>query len=518
MAGTTDTPAGPDTRSSAYQRMAPDWELIGHIRDGARCMRAAGRTYLPQYEGESDAEYERRRKKAPWRPEFVDALRTLASKPFGKEVSLQEGASDQVKTLSEDIDQRGNSLTAFSRHVFETAIANGFHGILVDYPTISPSATLADERSIGARPYWVSLPATSIIALYTAMIDGKETPVHVRIRECTVEPDGFGEREVERIRVFDRQRIETMDPATQVVSVTYGPATWMLFESQEVADANGKMQVQFVQVSSGLVNRGGKTDIPLKLFYTGERKGDGLVKPPLIDLANMQVELYQAMSREDEILDFAGSPMLSGNGFNPPGEGEATVQVGPKRVLWAPPGDGVQTSWSYIQPDAANLKEIRDKTASIIDDMRRLGMQPMTQQKSGNPTATGQSIEAAKAQSTVTAWALDFKDVLEQAFVFTTEWLGSPAEVEVSIDTDFNVLATDAAQLNSLEKARDRKDISHKTYLDEQKRRGILRADLDVEDEIEAVAEETAALEPEVSIDPVTGQPIEMPQQRAPMQ
>ncbi|MEX7103008.1 DUF4055 domain-containing protein, partial [Pseudomonas aeruginosa] len=76
---------------------------------------------------------------------------------------------------------------------------------------------------------------------------------------------------------------------------------------------------------------------------------------------------------------------------------------------------------------------------SIIDDMRRLGMQPLTQ-TSGEPTATGQNIEAAKAHSAVEAWAMALKDALEQAWVFTCEWIGEDTNVECIVSTDFDVV------------------------------------------------------------------------------
>ena len=83
--------------------------------------------------------------------------------------------------------------------------------------------------------------------------------------------------------------------------------------------------------------------VPLVIWFTGERKGDHEVKPPLADLADVQIELYRALSREDEILNFAGYPMLSGNGFAKPAE---PIIVGPRSVLYAPGGEGITTSWS----------------------------------------------------------------------------------------------------------------------------------------------------------------------------
>lgn len=486
MADAINTPTVATT-SSEYDAMLPAWDLIGDILAGASVIRAKTEKYLPKYEDEGSEEYRRRVKTAPWRPEFADALRSLSAKPFGKEVALDDGAPDEIKTIAEDVDGRGNNITVFAYEAFSKAIANGLHAILVDYPAMQPGATLADQRAINARPYWVQIEAKNLIALYTAIVGGKEVVTHARIRECTIEREGFGEKTIERVRVLE-------------------PGIWQLWE--EVKQTGYVDKKTYVMISEGVIDRGGNTEVPLVLFYTGERKGEMLVKPPLEDLAQMQIELYQALSRQDEVLTFAGSPMLAASGMHPPSAGDGKIAVGPKRVLFAPPSEGSQPNWSFIQPNAANIKEIRDHVASITEDMRRLGMQPITQPH-GAPTATGQSIEAAKAHSAVTKWALGLKDALELAMVYTTQFLSIPDVVEVDVSTDFAVAPFAQAPLDALDKARARKDLSLHSYWQGLRRFDVLPSDFDPEAEELALAEEQQGLVPEVAIDPVTGKPID---------
>jgi hypothetical protein len=87
--------------------------------------------------------------------------------------------------------------------------------------------------------------------------------------------------------------------------------------------------------------------------------------------------------------------------------------------------------------------------------------------------------------------------VLEQAFVYTAQWLGEQAKIEVSVHTDFLAGTTDQPSLDSLNKARDRKDISRRAYLEGLIRFGVLPADFDIDADEELVAEEMQGLEPE---------------------
>jgi len=472
MAASSD----PSNPSSAYASMSPVWQKIDDIIAGPETIRAGGQSYLPKYEAEEDGEYGRRLAAAPWRPEFVDILQSLSSKPFGKDVALKQGASAPIKALAENIDARGNNLTAFARQVFAKGIAKGMHGVLVEYPKQPTGQTLADERQSGARPYWVSIRAEEVLALYTAFVQGREVAVHVRLSESAIERSGFDEVTVQRIRILNRDPVEADN---QIVG--FGPPTWQLWEKRGTGEGS----------SWAMVDEGAyfpQTEIPLVLFWTGERDGAQFARPPLEAIADMQLELYRALSRKDEVLTYTASPMLQAKGIAPPDGG--ALEIGPKRVLFAPPGvDGAETGWSYIQPDAQNLTEIREDVRDLIDDIRRLGMQPLTQ-KAGNVTATASSIEGAKAHSVVEAWALGLKDALEQALVYTARWLGEASAAEIEIDTDFSVEPYAQAPLDALAKARENGDLSQGTYWQSLRRFDVLPPDFDPEAEVKALLQE----------------------------
>src|SRR5690606_32963826 len=212
-------------------------------------------------------------------------------------------------------------------------------------------------------------------------------------------------------------------------------------------------------------------EVPFVFFATADRVGPQFVMPPLLQLANMQIELYRFMSGEEQIYTVAGAPMLTANGMAAPESG--SVEVGPGRILYAPGAEGITTSWAYIQPAAENLKAITAKAQSIIEDMRRLGLQPMLP-KTGNVTATATGVEAAKAHTAVGTMANALKDALEQAWVFTMRWLKSSEVVTVSVHTDFGVSLQGAEEVRELRESRAAGMISEETYWDELSRRGVL--------------------------------------------
>lgn len=479
-----DDPSNP---SGAYARMVNGWASIDDILAGPHCIRSKGQRYLPKNPAETQAEYDRRLACAPWQPEFEDILQSLSSKPFGQEVSLKDGASTRIKELAEDIDGRGDNLTAFCRPVFRAAIATGMHAILVDNTGRGAARTQAEERAAGVRPYWVAIRAEDILDLKTAFVGGREQSYHVRIRECRIERDGYAERSSERIRELNREAV--VDGRGEIVDL--GPPTWRLHEKQRATDG----KEVWVEIDAGVFSP--LAEIPLATFWTGSREGPQYVRPPLVAIADKQIELYRALSRNEEAFYSVGYPMYAANGLGRPQDGE-TIETGPNRILYAP---APQAEWKIISADADALRVLLEDVEARTDAIRRLGMQPLTQ-RSGGVTATASSIEGAKAHSTVEAWALAFKDVLEQAFVFTSKWLGEEADVEVNIHTDFMAGVADPTTLTELREARKLKEISHSAYVEGLQRFSVLPADFDAEEDDEMLAEENQGLAPESPDDP----------------
>lgn len=490
------------TQSAERKAMKDDLELIADVRGGLSAMQKRGGYYLPKYENESPTEYARRVAAAPWRPEFNDSLLSLASKPFSKPVTLPDGTPEPVVKFAEDVDGQGNNIHVFARKLFMAGMADGVSLLIVSYPERTWGPTLADEKAANPKPYWVHVPVEFIIACYTEMKNGKRIINHLRVWESVTERNGFEETIIRQIAVYE-------------------PGRWQRWREKE---SNGQPTAEWILHSEGATLRNGKVPdrVEAVLFFTGERLGDIRTTPPLRDLAFMQIELYRALSRQDEVLTYAGSPML-GTSLAKPAD-TTTVSVGPKIVLF---GDGGGDSgagtppWAYVQPDAANIKEVRDQVASVIEDMQRLGMQP-TITRSGDVSATETSVVAAKAHSALEAWAIGLKDCLEQAFIFTVEWMSAEAQraignkaIAVSVNTDFGVGEMAAAEANVVLTAEKQNIISKKTARDELARRSILGPSFDPSKEDQQIAEEMQGLEPEEDIDPATGDVIDLNSRRS---
>ena len=470
-----------DTPSADYCAMQPYWDMVSDLMGGAAAVRAAGEKYLPRFAKEDRESYEYRRKTAKYVGIYRDIVENLAAKPFSRKVSVvveeNDRAGADLRAIAEDIDGRGNNLHVFSQSLFFHGINDAIGWVLVDFPIVPEGLTVKDLKALNARPYWVHIPARRMLAVRSEMIGSKEQFVHARIVEDAVVQEGYGEKVVRRIRVLNRERLPEGN---------YAPATWELFE--ERGERSG---AEWVSVGAGKIGIG---VIALAPFITGRRKeGSWQFVPPMQDAAYLQVEHYQAESALKAIKDQACFPMLSGSGVSPAlgSDGSpAPIVVGPRSVLFAPMnGDGKSGSWSFIEPQGQSLKFLAEDITRIEEQLRELGRQPLTAQ-TGNLTVVTTAFAASKANSVISAWALNLKDALEQALMFTAWWLGEKSEPAADIETEFDVFLADEKGPETLLKLRERNDISQETLWRELKRRGALSPDFDAAKELERILKE----------------------------
>lgn len=457
----------PDNPSSDHRAMQHYWTLVDDIMGGVKAMRAAKTRYLPKLHLEPDEEYERRVATAPFTNIYGDAFRNLASKPFEKPVTLSEGADEEFDAFINDVDRAGNNLHVFARDYFKAAVNYGIDWLLVDKTDTKGARSRAEEAAVGARPYWVRIPAKNMLAVYAEMVGERLEIVHARYLETKTVCDGYGEKTIRRVRILDRA------PVVSESGETIGWAT-ATFEVWEEKKKPGTDEKQWEKIDGGNMGLG---RIPLVPLITGEEDGSRFrILPPLRDLADMQVTEFQMEANRRQVQDNTAFPISVVRGVDKPGD-DQPISLGPRTVLYFPPiGEtGQYGDFRREEPSGAAGKMLGNDIAEHRREMREIGMQPLTPQ-SGNLTATASSIAEAKAHSAAETWALGLKDCLEQAFVFTALWMGKNETTapSVNVHTDFSVGEQSVEQMGVVRDLNKDSLISGRARVEEAKRRNIL--------------------------------------------
>ena len=457
----------PDDKHHDWIAMAPYWDQVTAIVDGRAAVIDAGEEYLPKFTNESQGDYDFRLKTAKFTNVYRDIIEGLAQKPFAHELHF-EGEENPASfvDLIEDIDGRGNHLHIFAGETFFNGINKSIEWILIDYTKSDGLKTVAEEKEAGVRPYWIHVPADSVIWIESEIIAGREQFTVIKILE-----------EKGRVRTFWRLDGQTVK-ALNLGDGTLDAVMWKV----EVESDEGKWTI---------IEQGRLTIdvIPMVPFVTGRRKGTKWqFNPPMRDAADLQIELYQQETSLKYIKTMTCFPMLAGNGVTPEIQADGTaksVPVGPLAVLYAPPNaDGGAGTWEWIGTDAVTLQFLSGDIKATTKELRELGRQPLTAQ-SGNLTVINSAVAAEKGNSAVQAWALQLKDALENALAITAMWLNEATVPTVSIFTDFAVDDLDGKSPEHLMKMREAGDISLETLWIEFRRREILGPEFDSDEELE---------------------------------
>lgn len=444
-----------NTRSPEVEAMAVHWPIIKALMGGTAAMRRAAEAYLPQQPREDDEDYRYRLKTATLFPAFSRTVGVMSGKPFSKQVVLSDDTPARIRELAENIDGEGRSLHVFAADLMQEAISAGFGGILVDYTkTEGQARTQADEKAMGARPYWVHVKHEQILGWRTAKVAGITTLVQLRIAEVHEEADGeFGVKCVNRVRVLE-------------------PGSWRLYE----------------QKTGGytLIEEGTTTlkVIPFVPIY-GRRLGFMIGHPPLLDLANLNVKHWQHQSTQDNSADFARRRLLVFIGLDETNDLTASTS----QAIKLPAGGDAK----IIQGSAESVTVGRAELDALEDQMIQTGAELLTKEP-GDRSATEAANDAEANKSELQRIVETFEDSLDLALQYTAMWLGLPDGGNVSLYKDFLSMSMSEASAQMVLAMQQSGLITKRTAILEQQRRGVLSPDLVPEDELEAVELEGPSL------------------------
>lgn len=462
--------------ANEFEKRSPDsihmlkyWDKVDAVVGGLETMRDNADEFLPKFRHEDEGDYTFRKSCTKFTNVYSDIVEGLASKPFEQEVSLigdQTDATDdtdasgipqQIRDFVWNVDGSGNNMTVFAAHTFFQGINNAVDWILVDHDKRDPSIrTLADMRRRGLRPYWSHILARNILDVRSEMVGGKEVLTYVKI----LEPGA-----TDRIREFER---------------TGAGVVWRLWEKVTDGGKRSYRRVDGGDISIGV--------IPMVPFVTGRRVGrQWRFTPPMRAAVELSINLFKQESELEYKSTMSAYSMLAGNGIEPPrgpdGKPDTKIAVGPSRVLWSPPraDGGTAGKWEWIEPSSEILKFLESRVEKTIQNLRELGRQPLTA-SSSNITVITAAVAAGKAKSAVKAWAYSLKDTLENALLLTAMWMVLDYDPTVHVFAEFDDWM-EGEDLDALDKARARGDISHETYTEELKRRGVLSSNFTIERE-----------------------------------
>ena len=427
--------------NASWYAQEPHWVLIEDLLGGTYGIRRKHRRYLPQEPRELDESYDNRLARSVVPPYYQRLERMLAGMLTRKPVKLQD-VLDAIREQLFDVDMQGNDLNVWTYETARKLVRYGHIGCLVDAP------------SNGGRPYWCTYTPRQILGYRTEQQDGAQRLIQLRLQETVLEvdPDSkYGEKQIDQIRVLT-------------------PGEYQIHQRQD----NGEYKV----VDEGTTSL---AEIPFSVAYSN-RVGFLESRPPLEDIAELNLKSYQVQSDLDNQLHISAVPMLALFGF--PSSAEE-VSAGPGEAL-AFPADGRA---EYIEPQGRSFDFQFKRLEQIALQINELGLSAVLGQKLSAETAASKMIDRSQGDSTMMVIAQNVQDMIDNCLRYHAEFMGQQeAAGSCTVNRDFIGARLDPADVNALLQLYTAGTITKETLLQQLADGEVLGDDFDVQEEIDATA------------------------------
>ena len=423
--------------NNTWFQQEPHWILIEDLLGGTYQMRSKHRKYLMQEPRELDESYDNRLARSVCPPYFLRLERMLAGMLTRKPVRLNE-TGDAIREQLFNVDLQGNDLNVWTYETARKMIRYGHIGVLVDAPASGSNG----------RPYWVTYTPRDILGWRTEMVDGEMQFTQLRLQEKVSEPDGlYGEKIIEQVRLLTPGNFEIHRKAK-----------------------TGK----FVKVDEGTmpVNK-----IPFSVAYSN-RVNLLDSRPPMADIAELNLKAYQIQSDLDNQLHISAVPMLAFYGFPQNAE---EVSAGPGEAI-AFPADGRA---EYIEPDGKSYDAQFRRLDRLESQINELGLAAVLGQKLSAETAEAKRIDRSQGDSTMMVVAQQMQDMIDNCLMFHSQYINSEAG-SCFVNRDFLSQRLEPLEIQALLTLYTSGSITQKTLLDQLTEGEVLGDEFDVEEEIEA--------------------------------
>jgi hypothetical protein len=419
-------------QNQSWRNMQSHWGLIEDLVEGTSKIRGKARIYLKQEPREEDESYDVRLSRSVCPPYYLRMERMLAGMLTRKPVRLSD-VPDNIEEELFDVDLEGNNLTNFVYNISRLCIRYGHVGVLVDAP------------AEGGRPYWIPYTPRDIIGWRTEIQNGLRKLTQLRLTERIVKPKGmYGEETIEQIRVLE-------------------PGTFSIFQRNNDGD--------FKKVDEGTTSL---DFIPFSVAYSN-KVGIYESRPPLEDIAELNIKSYQIQSDYDNQLHISAVPMLAFYGFPAAAE---EVAAGPNEALSLPEG----SSASYIEPNGNSFTAQEKRIDKLEYQINELGLAAILGQKMSAETAQSKRIDRSQGDSTMMVLSQQIQDLLDNCLKFHAAYEKQNIAGTTFVNRDFVDTSLEPNQIDALLKIYAAGVIDQEELLKKLVEGEVLSEDIDIEE------------------------------------
>ena len=436
---TSTSPGGidsPFTRTRAVLDMMKSWEIMKAVTEGTEYLRENSEAFLPLEPREDYDAYMARVNRAVFSPFTQRLIRAATGLVLRKPITLI-GDPYWTEMFKMDVDGCKSDLDEYARRILMCSLTYGQSHILVDYPAPSGARSLAEERAQDRRPYWIEVDPLNLYGWRLDRESNYGNLIQARIGEKAVLPDGqFGEKVHDQVRVIEPGKYRVFRRKDQIDEM------YDLNDNSFAGEFDATTaEKDFKLVESGEFSLG---EIPLVTVYSG--KTDNLTsKPPLLDIAYLNLAHFQRQADLIHSLHVASQPMLVMEGYD---DQTKDLAISVNYAMATQPGNKIY----YVEPASSAFDAQSAEIKELQMQMATLGISTLSQQKFVAESADARRLDRVDTNSMLSMVSMELEQKLQKAFNLSAEYVGiEPPEVKISRDFDIErLIGQDVTALTAL--------------------------------------------------------------------
>jgi hypothetical protein len=446
-----------DTKNKQYVDNQKIWKKCRDAVEGQEAIHKGSVEYLPKLSGQSTTEYVSYRDRALFYNASQRTVDAMSGLLFRKSANVV--IPTPLEPWLDNIDMQGNSLQTFTENLADEVLVVGRVGVLVEHSVKTEDVrTIADAERNGLRPFLTSYRAEDIINWNQTTLNGVKVLNLVVLREyhSVQGEDEFTWQTVEKYRVLDlvegvyRQRVFVKD-----------------------RNANFTLESEIVpRVRGNAFNY-----IPF-IIISGKDADFSVIKPPILDLVNVNLSHYKTMADLEHGAHFTGlpTPIITGHNL---GEDE-TFSIG-STTAWVLPNE--ETDVKYLEFTGQGLGALESRLVSKERQMATLGARLLVEEKAAVEAAETHNIKRQGENSALSSVAESISSGMTDALSILVEWSGvSSNDVEYKINKDFIPGTMDASTMVALLQIWQSGGMSFAEFIRNLQQGEIVNAEKSVED------------------------------------
>jgi len=398
-----------------YEEYSDSYKRNADLYDGGQAIEKAGNgganPYLHRHRFEKDEEYEIRRDRASYKNYAAPTVDLFAA-------SIMDGAKregiediDSLEPLLRDCNREGKASELFFGQVCTRAAAEGARFVLVDMTTSEEAAnTLAEAKSQGLMPYFVDVPALSMIAWDYA-------------------PDGS----LDYVVIRD-ERQESSGPFTEFETVkvltVWTKVGWQRLEARD----KGSFEV----VADGEHHLGEVPIVPFLYEETSPMTGKSVID----DVASLILRIFNNSSEQDKQLFDTAFPLLAAFGLKD--EEEHGKLMRSTSLLWA--FSDPTARLEFVEPSGQSFAARRQQILDDIESLREISLRQTRKQTAQAETYDSKRLDTVQIKSQLAQFAVNASACERKCWELAAKWLnlGDTAldNVVIAYNEEFDPEAT----------------------------------------------------------------------------